>query len=830
MKPTTFLDGVRRDARYALRSLRNRPMFAIVAVLTVAIGIGANTAIFSVVNGVLLKPLPYPEPDSLVGVWHSAPGLGTSIVMNCSPTMYFTYREESRTFQDVGLWTTSSSSVTGMAEPEQVRTLWVTYGTLQALGVQPTLGRWFTQVDDTPGTPENPVILTYGYWQRRFGGDPSVIGRTMTVDARPRQIVGVMPQAFRFLNDNPELILTLRFDRNRVFLGNFSYQGIARLKPAVTISQANADVARMLDIWVKTWPPAQGADRQLFENWKTAPALKQLKQDVIGNTGNVLWVVMGTVGIVLLIACANVANLLLVRTEGRQHELAIRTALGAGRGRIAGILLLESLAIGVFGGVLGLAFAYAGLRLLVSIGPANLPRLADISIDAVVLAFGFVSSVLSSLFFGVIPVVKYTGSQSTRLRQNGRTLTGSRETHRSRDVLVVVQVALALVLLVSSGLMIRTFQTLRNVTPGFTRANQLQTLRVSIPALQVRDPETVTRMQQAILDKLGAIPGVTSVAFSSSLPMEGVSNIDPIFAEDQPNAAGMMPPLRKFKYVSPGFIQTAGTQLIAGRDVTWMEIYDHRPVAMVSENLSRELWGSPAAAIGKRVRGPGPPGPWREIVGVVEDVRDNGVQQSAPAIVYWLPMMQNFYGNPVNVIRSVVFAVRTPRAGTEAFLNEVRQAVWSVNPDLPLAQVRTMQDIYNQSLAATSFTLVMLAIAGIMALLLGIVGIYGVLSYAVSQRTREIGIRMALGAERGEVQRMFIRNGVLLAGIGVIIGLGAATILTRLMSSLLFGISPLDPTTYVLVPLTLMLASLLASYMPARRAAMVDPVHALKSE
>jgi predicted permease len=578
--------------------------------------------------------------------------------------------------------------VTGLAEPEQVRTVFVTYGTLQALGVQPTLGRWFSQDDDTPGTPET-VMLTYGYWQRRFGGDASVIGRTVTVESRPRQMIGVMPARFRFLNADPELIVPLRFDRSRVFLGNFSYQGIARLKPGLTITEANTDVARMLPIWLKTWPPPRGVDRQAFENFKTRPALHPLKQDVVGNAGNVLWVLMGTIGMVLFIACANVANLLLVRAEGRQQELAIRAALGAGWGRITRELLLESVLLGLIGGALGLGLAYAGLRLLVSIGPASLPRLAEISINPLVLAFALAVSLLSALLFGLIPALKYAAPQiAMALRGGGRTASQSRERHRTRSALVVVQVALALVLLVSSGLMIRTFQALRRVEPGFVRAEELQTLRISIPGSQIQQGERVTRMQNDIMDKLAAISGVASVAFSSSMPMEGFTNNDPIFAEDKTYAVGQTPPIRRYKFISPGFFQTAGTRFIAGRDLTWTDLYDHRPVAIVSENLARELWGEPAAALGKRIR-EFPAAPWREIVGVAGDVHDNGVHLKAPTIVYWPSMMENFYGNPLNVARSVVFTIRSQRAGTENFLSQVRQAVWSVNPNLPLALVRT---------------------------------------------------------------------------------------------------------------------------------------------
>jgi predicted permease len=388
---------------------------------------------------------------------------------------------------------------------------------------------------------------------------------------------------------------------------------------------------------------------------------------------------------------------------------------------------------------------------------------------------------------------------------------------------------MAMVLLVSAGLMIRTFQALRTVEPGFTGAEGLQTMRISIPASMVAEPQRVTRMQNEISEKLAAIPGVASVGFASAMPMEGITpNWDSIVAEGKADAAGQLPPLRLFKNVSPGYFQTAGTRMVAGRQFTWSEVYGIRRVAMVSENLASELWGTPSAAIGKRIR---EFREWWEVVGVVQDVRENGVHEKAPAIVYWPTMMNDLYGpRALDTVRAVTFVVRSERSGTEGFLNEVRQAVWSVNPSLPLASVRTMAEIYGQSLARTSFTMVMLGIAGAVALVLGIIGLYGVISYAVSQRRREIGIRLALGAQEAELQRMFVRSGLALAGIGVAAGLAAAAGLMRLMKSLLFGISPLDPLTFVAVPVVLVAAAALASYVPARRAASVDPVEALRAE
>jgi predicted permease len=843
MNATGFFDSLGRDLRYSLRALRRTPMFTAVALLTLGIGIGATTAVFSVVNSVLLRPLPYPSADELVALQHTAPGapgLATaSGDLRLSPSMYFTYAEQNRTFKDMGVWFANLATVTGRAEPEQVRTIAVTDGTLQALEVQPVLGRWLSKADQAPGGA-GKVMLSYGYWQRRFGGETSVVGRSVTVDSQPREIVGVMPRGFRVVDTDPDLIVPLPFNRSQLILPPFAFQGVARLKPGLTIAEASADIARLIPVWNGSWPAFPGVNPRIYESWQITPALRPLKQQVIGNIASALWVLMGTIGIVLLIACANVANLLLVRADGRQHELAVRAALGAGWGRIVRELTLESVLLGLMGGALGLGIAYAGLRALVAVGPATLPRLSEISIDPRALAFTLVISLLSGLMFGLLPALKYASPRLAPARhfvQGGRTSSQSRERHRTRNILVVAQVALALVLLIGSGLMIRTFQALRKVEPGFTQAEQLQTLRITVPPALVPEPERVARMQQDIVDKLSTIPGVRSVGFATAMPMEGLTpNWDAMSVEGKTYAADEIPPFRLFKNVSPGFFQTAGTRLIAGRDFTWTDLDARRSIVVISENLAREIWGSPSAALGKRIRqGTSTVGisQWQEVVGVVQDVRENGVHAPAPTIVYWPSTREALTPAgrmQLNVSRGIALAIRSERAGTEAFLNEMRQAVWSVNANLPLASVQTMQEIYNRSLARTSFTLVMLAIASAMALVLGVVGIYGVISYAVSQRTREIGIRLALGVQPGQLKRMFVREGLTLTAVGTAIGLAAAAGLTRVMSSLLFGTSALDPVTYVAVPAVLVIAALAASYFPARRAAAVDPVEALRAE
>ncbi len=816
--------------RLVFRRLGRAPGFTAIALGTLALGIGANTAIFSVVNGVLIKPLPYPNASELVGVWHLAPGVaGITGNIDCSPTMYFTYREQNHTFREFGLWNNGGATLTGVGEPEALRAVNVTYGTLQALGIQPAVGRWFSEADDTPGTPET-VILTYGYWQRRFGGSASVVGRTLTLDSKPRVVIGVMPRHFEFLNAQADILLPLRFERDKVFLGNFSYRGIARLRPGVTLQQADADVGRMLGIWLNGWPAPPGFSRALFVNARFSPKLQPLKQDVVGNIGTTLWILMGTIGLVLLIACANVANLLLVRAEGRQQELAIRAALGAGWGRIARELLTESLTLGLLGGALGLALAFGALRILVAKGPALLPRLNEIGIDTGALAFTLAISLASGLLFGLIPVLKYAGPQlAGALRGGGRTMSQGRERHRARNTLVVVQVGLALVLLIGSGLMIRTFAALRSVAPGFTRPEQVQMLHVSIPETHVKEPERVMRMENEMIEKLAAIPGVTSAAFGNSGPLEGFNSNDLIYAQDKQYAAGQVPPVRRYRFISPGYLKTTGTALIAGRDFTWTDLYEKRHVALVSENMAREMWGSPGAALGKQIR-EGMKDPWREVIGVVENVHDDGMQHKPPAMVYWPALMDSFWGNAAQAQRFGAFVIRTNRASTEGFLNQARRAIWSVDASLPVFLVQTLKDVYETSMVRTSFTLVLLAIAGGMALALGIIGIYGVIAYAVTQRTREIGIRMALGAQPARLRQMFVRHGLRLAGIGALLGLAAAAAVTRVMSSLLYGTTALDPETYAAVAAVLIAASAVASYIPARRSTAVNPVEALRTE
>jgi len=819
------------DLRYGVRMLLKKPGFTLLAVFMLALGIGANTAIFSVVDCVLLKPLPYPHPEELVAVKFTAQGLSVKEI-TVSDSAYFVFREQSRAFQDIGLYNPYLVNVTGLGEPERASALGVTDGLLPILSVTPLLGRSFTRADDSPNSAET-VILTYGYWSRRFDGDRSVIGRTIEVDGKPHEIIGVLPEGFRLLDQtNLAMVLPMKLNREKTFLATFRYLGIARLKPGVTLQQANEDVARMLPIEARSFT-LPGISFKIYEDLRLGPSLRPLKQEVVGDVSKVLWVLMGGVSLVLIIACANLANLLLVRAEGRRQELAIRAALGASRGRIAAQLFFESLILAVFGGLFGLGLAYGAMRVLVTMAPQGLPRLNEIGVDGNIVLFTLVVSLAASLLFGSFPVFKYAGENlGIGLRAGERSMSESRERRRSRGVLVIVQVALALVLLVSSGLMIRTFRALTSVNPGFVAPSEVQTFSIAIRDAQIKEPERALRIEEEILRKFEAIPGVSSVSLSGRVPMgDGVSFMSQVFDKDRASGPGALPLRCRFQFVAPGLFKTLGAPLGAGRDFTWSEIYNKVPVAIVSENFAREYWGDPASAIGKQIRQI-QKGDWKEVIGVVGDIHLDGVDKEPPASVYWPILVPNIGGADVFdfALRNGTFAIRSPRAGSEGLINEIRQAVWSVAPYLPLAEVNTLNYYYTRSMARTSFTLVMLAFAGGMALFLGIVGLYGVIAYSVSQRRREIGVRMALGAGKGEVLKLIIGQGIKLASIGVAIGLAGALGLTRFLSGLLYGVKPGDPLTLVAVSALLIAVALLASYIPARQAAKIDPMVALKHE
>jgi predicted permease len=812
-------EAVRRDLRDAGRALRRQPGMAVTAVLMLGLGIGATTAIFSVVKGVLLDPLPYPDSGALVRIAHRIGGVEQPYF---NDAIYTTYADHAQALLDLGVWSPGeTATVTGRGNPEEVRVLRASAGVLTTLGVPPALGRWISTADDRPGAPDT-VLLGYAYWQRAFGGDRAVLDRALTVNGRSHQIVGVMPAGFRFDGDL-DLVLPLQLDRGAL-IPAFRLLGVARLRPGVTLAQADADVARVLDVWAQDF----NVRPDVRARW--VPALRPLKQDVVGDVGSTLWVLLGTIALLLLMACANVASLLLVRGSARHHECAVRAALGAGWRRIARQLLAESLALAALGGVLGVAVAYAGVRLLIACGPTNLPRLPEVAIDGGVLAFALAVSIVSGVVFGLVPILRFARPRlADAFAGRGGTLTRDRQ--RSQQALVTLQVALALVLLVGAGLMVRSFQALRGVQPGFGAPEQVQSFSISIPESLVPDGAVVARMQHDVLDRLAAIPGVTAAAFTTRVPM-GSDRASAALTVEGVADDGRTPPNRQVKIVSPGYFQTLQTPLVAGRDFTWSDLEGQRPLAIVSDNLAREVWGSAEAALGKRVREYyDPSSPWREIVGVAGDVRDDGADQPPPATIYWpaaaLDALQSMSGYQS---RRVTMAIRSDRAGSEGFIGQVQQAVWSVSATLPLAQIRTLDAVYGQSVARTSFTSVLLTVAGAIALLLGVAGLYGVIACAVSQRQREIGVRLALGAQPQEIRALFVRRGLVPVLAGLVCGLGAAAIVTRAMRSLLFGVGPLDPIAFTAMPLALAAAAAIAGYLATQHAVAVDPVETLRAE
>ncbi|MDF1505954.1 ABC transporter permease, partial [Roseisolibacter sp. H3M3-2] len=797
------------DLRRACRALARTPGFTAVAVLTLALGVGATTAMFSVVNGVLLKPLPFADAGRLVSLAHRAPGANLERVNQGAPT-YFTYLDHQRVFEGIGAWDTRQVSITGRAEPERVEALAVSAATLPLLGVRPTLGRLFTRDEDAPGAPPR-VVLTHGAWQRWFGGAADAVGRTVAIDGAVAEVVGVLPASFRFLRADPEVVVPLQIDRADASAGiSFGFESFARLRPGVTREQAAADVARMIPLH----PDA-------LASLRLEPTVRPLADEVVGGVGDVLWVLLGAVGVVLLVACANVANLLLIRAEGRQQEFAVRTALGASRGRIARGVLAEGMALALAAGALGLVFTEGAIALLKRLAPAQLPRVEEIAVDPTVLLFTLAVAAAAGTLSGLVTVARGGVPNATALREGGRGASDGPARRRTRDALVVAEVALALVLLVVSGLMVRTFVALRQVDPGFARPETVQTFRVAVPG-DGAEPAAVARTHREIAARIARVPGVTAVGMASHVTMDGEDNTNPVYVEGEPVAAGALPPTRRYKTVAPGFFETMGIPVVAGRAVTWDDVEAARPVAVVSAALARAHWGDPARAIGRRVRG-SPELPWREVVGVTGDERDDGLDAPATPIVYW-PMLNDTYQRP-----TMAYAVRSARVGSPTFLRELRQAVWAVDPSLPVAAVRTLDDIAADSTRRASFAMVMLALAAGMALFLGLVGIHGVIAYATSRRTREVGLRVALGAQPRAVRWLFVREGLTLTAVGIAIGVAASLAATRLMAALLFGVAPTDPLTYLAVSAGLAAVAAVAAWLPARRAPRLDPAAALRA-
>jgi putative ABC transport system permease protein len=827
----TFVADLARDLRFAVRSLAKRPLFSAVVVLVLALGIGATTAIFTLLDAIILSPLPFDDAGRLVSVSHSAPALGVQNAGQCA-AWHFTYEDENRVFEDIGMYTPSLATITGGGEPQAVRILWVTSGVFRALRLRPVVGRIFTREDEELDAP-NVALLGYGYWQSRFGGNPDVVGQTIEANAQTFEIVGVMPAQLQSLGTNPLLIFPLRYNRSTLFVGNIGFGGVARLRDGVTVEEANADAARMLPLAFEKFPGGPVAD--FSERARYTPNIQPLKDNLVGSVANLLWIIMAGVGVVLLIACANVANLFLVRSDGKETEMAIRSAMGASRARIAWEYLKESLSLGVLGGVGGLALANFGLDALVAAGPANLPRLDEVSMNWGVLAFALIVSLGAGAFFGMFPVLRQSRAAPVdALKEGGRSGTTGKRRQRAQNALAVSQMALALVLLVASGLMFRTFVSLWKVDPGFHNPENVLALRLFISGNEIPDPAETAATHERIARRLAEIPGVQSVALATAVPMDGNGNVNPLYVDGFDYSGDQTPSIRRHKWIGGGYLETLQIPLLLGRTLTWQDVRERAPAVLVSESLAREYWGSPQAALGQRVSVRSEPSRWYEVVGVVADVREDGLGQDPPPMVYWPQVTLAFWeGDPPDQVRTwrdMGYAIRSDRIGTAGFVDEVRAAVWEINPDLPVRGLQSLDNLMGQSIARTSFTLTLLGVAAGVALLLGVIGVYGVISYAVSQRSRELGLRMAMGAQAGQVKRMVVRQGLVLSAVGVAIGLALAFGLTRLMSGLLFGVSPVDPLTFLAVAAVLIGVALVASYLPARRAAGVDPMEVLRAE
>lgn len=814
-----------RDVAGATRKLRRSPGFTAAAISILAVGIGGTTALFSVVNAVLLKPLPYAEPGRLVGVWLTAPAWDLEW-LNQSPGSYFTFREESRTFEDIGIWDDGRASVVVGEEAEQIPVMRVTEGLFGVLGIDMAFGRRFTPEDDAPGAPRT-AILDHDYWLGRLGGDSSVVGTVLTVDGIPTEVIGVAPEGVRVLRYHPGLYLPMQFNRSSASWGDLSYQAIARLRPGITLEQATDDVARMIPLVAEKYPG--GMTQQQVENTGIGPHLRWLRDELVGEVSTPLWFLFVATGLVLTIACANVANLLMVQAEGRRREVAVRTALGASRLRIARQLLAESLTLGLLGGGVGVGVALLGVDALRSALPQEFPRLEAIGLDFTGIVFAMGTALAAGLLFGAIPMVRAAGHDTvTGLKEGGRGSGTSRERVTARNGLVAVQVGLALVLVVGSGLMVRSWAALRAMDLGFESPDQVLTFRVNVANGEMSSNEEVAAFYEGVIRELRELPGVVSASGSNNLPMDGYDSNQGLAIEDFPVDPGQNLPSARVKWVAGDYFETLEMPILAGRGITWQDARNQLPVVVVSAAYARLHWGDVDTALGRRIRFGREP--WREIVGVVHDVYDDGFDVDPVPTVYWPLLVDNFWGQRPWTPRWFAFALRTPRPDLAGLVAEIRSTTRRVNPSIPVFQVRSMAEIVRLSTLRTDLTLTMLAMAALVALCLATVGIYGVISYSVTRNIREIGVRMALGADAAKVRREVLGKGLAVILVGVALGLAGAVAASRILSSLLFGVGPLDRLTYVLAAAGTLLVATVATYLPAVRASRLDPRSAMLVE
>jgi putative ABC transport system permease protein len=803
-----------QDLRYGLRMLVKNPGFTIVAVIALALGIGANSAIFSVVNTVLLRPLPYKDPDRLVMVWEDASRHGyprdTPAAAN-----YIDWRDQNQVFEGMAAIANESFNLTGAGEPERIEGRRVSANLFPLLGVGPQLGRAFLPEEDMPGG-SRVVLLSHGLWQRRFGSDMNITGKPLTLNGESHTVVGVMPPDFQFPSPDDELWTPIAFtseeaaNRRRHYL-----EVIARLKPGVSLEQAQAEMKAIAARLQQQYPD---------QNTDLGATVTSLHEHVAGDIKPALLVLLGAVGFVLLIACANVANLLLARAAGRQKEIAVCIALGASRMRLIRQFLTESILLAALGGGVGLLLSVWGVNLLKAFIPESISQVQAITIDAKVLIFTLLVSLLTGLIFGLAPATQASNfNLNETLKEGGRDSAAGSRGNRIRGVLVIAEVAVSLILLIGAGLLINSFLRLRNVDPGF-RADKLLTMKVVLPEQKYAEHAQRSAFYTELIRRIETLPGVKSAAVTTNLPLYRQGNSITVSIEGRPDPGPGKKPNVITRVISPRYFSTMGIPLLQGRQINEQDRINTPAVAVISETMARRFWPG-EDPLGKRITpGPlnSPPEDWITVIGVVKDVRQFELVMDPKPQMYLSYEQADFF-EP----RDLVVSTDVEPLGLAA---TVRGAVWAIDKDQPVSNIRTMEEILSESVARQRFSMLLLGIFATLALVLAAVGIYGVMSYSVAQRTHEIGIRMALGAQKSDVLKLTVGHGLKLVLIGVVIGLVAAFILTRVMSSLLFGISATDPTTFITISLVLISVALLASYIPARRATKVDPMIALRYE
>ncbi len=800
-----------QDLRYGARMLVKNPGFTLIAVLTLSLGIGANTAIFSVVNGVLLRPLPYPQPEQLAMVWLDNRRQAIREDITSYPN-FVDWRDQNKTFQGMAAVRNVNVSLTGVGEPEELRGAAVTANFFQLMGIAPAQGRGFSAEEEQPGK-DKIVILGYGLWRRRFGGEAGILNKTIYLGGEANTVVGIMPPGFEFPGKTEIWRPLAPNDRARAARGSFWLPVVGRMKPGVSREQAQADMNVIGNQLEQQYP-----DINAGYGVNVVP----LQQQLVGNVKPALLMLLVTVGLVLLIACANVANLLLARAATRQREVAIRAALGAEPWRIVRQMLTESVLLSVIGGSVGLLLAVWGVKALIKLSPANIPRLDNIQLDWRVLGFTVGLSLLTGLIFGLAPALQASQSDvGETLKEGRRTGSGSRRTQLIRGGFIVVEVAMTLALLVGAGLLIRSFWRLQQIDPGFN-ADKLLTLTLRVPRTKYPEGPQVVTFYQQLQERLAAVPGVRGVSAATSILMPQVTNSSGFTIEGRPPDPREQSLELPFEAVMPNYFQTMGTPLVQGRQFTAQDGAGAPDVAIVNETFVKQYFPN-NDPLGRRFTfGDANDNPqWITIVGVVRDTKRQGLDKPI-RMESWMPHAQS----PASRMELVIRAAGDPLA----LAGTVRQTVWSLDSDLPIPKMETMEQVLSENVAQRRLNMLLLGLFATVALILAAVGIYGVMSYAVTQRTHEIGIRVALGARGRDVLGMIIRQGMTLALIGVAIGLVATFALARLMSGLLFGVSATDPLTFAAIALLLTLVALLACYLPARRATKVDPMVALRCE